>query len=38
MAMPNVTHRSDVQAIFGLALIALVLGVLGLDAYAFSLL
>lgn len=34
--MPSVTHRSDVQAVFALALIALVLGVIGLDAYAFS--
>ena len=36
--MPNVTHGPDVQAVFGLALFVLALAVIGLDAYAFTLL
>jgi len=36
MAIVDVTHRSDVQTVFSLLLIALVLATVGLDAYAFS--
>ena len=36
--MPNVTPWSGVQTAFVVALLALALGVIGVDAYAFTLL
>lgn len=36
MAIVDVTRRTDVQTVFSLFLIALVLATIGLDAYAFS--
>ena len=36
--MPNVTQGFDVQAVFGVALFVLALVIIGVDAYAFSLL
>ena len=36
--MLNVSQRPDVSAVFGVVLMALVFGVIGLDVYAFSLL
>ena len=36
--MPSVTHGPDVQAVFGVVLMVLALAIIGLDAYAFTLL
>lgn len=36
MAIVDVTHRADVQMVFSLLLLALVVATIGLDAYAFS--
>ena len=36
MAIVDVTHRTDLETVFSLVMIALVLATLGLDVYAFS--
>ena len=36
MAMPSVTTRTNVEAVMFLVLIAIAIGAIGLDAYAFS--